>query len=116
MGEVDQVGFVLEMAGVDGIGHIRLGRPVGIETAHLVWGRGIQKPILIFVRLLDGFGLVLADLRSLVRNCKIGRLRACQVFASPTRASVIAAATMQETARMLPPLRALQFRPPIVSR
>jgi hypothetical protein len=68
VGEVHQVGLVLEMAGIDGVGHVRFGRPIRIEAAHLLRGDRVQKPILILV----GFRFVLAGLHCFFDDWRIG--------------------------------------------
>jgi hypothetical protein len=66
--EVHQVGLVLEMAGIDGVGHVRFGRPIRVETAHLLRGDRVQKPILFLV----GFRFVLAGLYCFFDDWRIG--------------------------------------------
>jgi len=45
----EDVAFVLEVPGVDCVGHVRLGRPVGVEGAHLVDGRRIEEGVLVLL-------------------------------------------------------------------
>src|SRR5262249_57288583 len=68
MREVHQVRFVLEMAGIDSVGHVRFGRPIRTETAHLFWRDRVQKPILILIRLLVRPSLALAGLPGLLSD------------------------------------------------
>jgi hypothetical protein len=46
----EDVAFILEVAGIDGVGHVRLGRPVGVERPHQVLRRRVEQVVHALVR------------------------------------------------------------------